>query len=192
VAQRRREARTQKPALGYLKAGGGECSRVRFAYVKPGVTPKPAYELAGVRENGRKETVDLGVLDALTVIRRQPERHRVLCTLTRFPDITPEALVRDQPSYSVLERDHRKGVRLWIDTGTPARGKLTLIGSSDPDQDLADVRVPFAALPLNQPVRFNVMGPGRSDLARFRGTYWWAIPSVTEDRRYPNRLFTGA
>jgi hypothetical protein len=183
VAKWKSESNRTKSAAGYDSDGQGYCSRVKFAYIKAGSAKlAPLYALTGVQEDGKKAKIELSVLNRLTVRKVDAEKSRILCEVEVFPTLTPAQLVKEQPGFSALDSRYKQTVRLWIGLGSAQSGLLHLVGSSSPSQEGNDVRVPFDRLPLDRPVQFNPLRP------ELKNTYWWAIPSVTDDSKYPNRL----
>lgn len=191
VTKRKEEANLLKPALGFGEDGKGFCWWARFAYIKEETAEiEPLFALTGTLPDGKKKTLELSVLNGLTIVKQDTATKRVLCDLDVFPAITPAQLIKTQPSYTLLSQKFRKTVRLWVKLTGPKGGVLTLVGSKERQGVQDDVRLPFARLPLNRRIEFNLLEPDRGPNGFLRGAYWWAIPSVIEDRAYPIRIHT--
>jgi hypothetical protein len=157
---------------------------VLLAWIKPGDTSQPIETLTGMDSSGKKQQIDMAVLSQLKVVSINAERHTLTAEVELFPMITPDELVKKQPTYRQLWSDYRKTIQLGIETVDSKGRILSLIDAGTPGS-------PGLAISSLAADTVVVVLPHKK-IKIDRASLWWAIPSVMDDPQYPYRFETGA
>lgn len=157
-----------------------------LAWTKPGETSQPIQTLTGIDSSGKKRQIDMAVLSQLKVVSIDSAHGTLSVEVELFPDITPDDLIKKQPTYRQLWPEYRKTLELRIET-TDSKGRtLALIDAKNP----GNPGLALASLPGDTVVIVLPHTPTTRDRVD-RASLWWAIPSVMDDPDYPYRFATG-
>jgi hypothetical protein len=102
-----------------------------------------------------------------------------LFDVTQFPTLSPEELIKRKPTYSALLAGSSRIVRLGVPLVCNA-GELSMIGTSWTTE--TTYRQLFRLRDLRPGLDIDVSNTSKGD------GHWWAIRSVTEDKKYPYRV----
>lgn len=134
----------------------------------------PLYELVGKTSAGADVSLSFSQIESFSVTSKDDQTLTI--SVTVWPDISAEELLTTQPTYKQLRAGYRHNVilimRLKSSDGRPVAfaNKLTAI--------------PLENFVVGTKGDFYAEHPHRAHPRRF----WWAIPSVTEDKDYPFRV----
>jgi hypothetical protein len=164
-------------------------SEFGLMYLKGNVpVGNPVFEFQGKDESGVVKTVDFAELESFQITKYDSQGgdvSRALVEIVQFPVISPGELLQKRPSYTALKEQYTQIVRLWVNTKAPGNKKLCLVGKDFRDRYRVLTRL--SDLPLNATVK--------PDYGSFRfgqiksPAIWWAIDSVTKDKKYPYRVY---
>ena len=135
----------------------------------------PLYQLAGKSDTGEEVTVSFAEIESFSVLSRDDET--VTLSVTIWPDITAEELLEKQPTYKQLSENYRRDVVLTMGLKSSDGRPLAFAGewgnAVQLEKLVVGTKCDFYAKESDMvhPLRF-----------------WWAIPSVAEDKDYPFRL----
>jgi hypothetical protein len=166
-----------------FKSPGGDTlvAEIFFAYGQNNDTlGVPLYQLKGEDAGGKPVTVELS--DVLTFSVADFRQGECLLKVTVFPTISVEELLAQNPTYSDLKLRYTREVGIWVKTISDD-GRLFVCGRTWDGKPklgglLTDVK-PNAEVELKYGYSRDMGG---------RGTVWYAIQSVIEDRNYPYRV----
>jgi hypothetical protein len=156
--------RADKVGLAFVKSGRIE-GEVRFAFVGIDI------------ETGEKLEVDFSEVHRFEVLKK--DGNVLELGIERFPVITPEELLSDEPSFADLYEKHRKFVNLRLTLKNSNGAILSIVGRR-PGKDQMPI-VSLGDIEMNRRIRL------RDSLDNPKGI-WWAIPSVSSDPAYPYGL----
>src|SRR5436190_13374291 len=109
-------AASNKNRPGFLEPQpSGATNTVVLAWIKSGETSQPIQTLAGTDSSGKKRQVSIAVLSHLRLVSIESDRRTLLAEVELFPDITPDDLIKKQPTYRQLWADYRKTIQLRIE-----------------------------------------------------------------------------
>ena len=166
-----------------FKSQGGDTllEGIFFAYGQNSDTlGVPLYQLKGEDAGGETVTVDLSDILTFSVADFGPDA--CLLKVTVFPTISVEELLAQKPAYSDLKLRYTREVEIWVKTISDD-GRLFVCGRTWDGKPkvgglLTDVK-PNTQVELEYGYSRDIGG---------RGTVWYAIQSVIEDRDYPYRV----
>ena len=135
----------------------------------------PLYGLAGKSGTGKEVTISFSEIESFSVLSRDDET--VTISVTIWPDITAEELLEKQPTYKQLREGYRRDIVLKMGLKSSDGRLLAFAGEWDN-------AVQLEKLVVGTKSDFYAKHPYGVHPLRF----WWAIPSVAEDKDYPFRL----
>jgi hypothetical protein len=136
---------------------------------------KPLYRFAGKSCTREEVTISFSEIESFSVLSMDDET--VTLSVTIWPDITAEELLEKQPTYKQLREGYRRDLVLTMGLKSSDGRPLAFAGEWDNavqlEKIVAGTKGDFYAKHSRgvHPLRF-----------------WWAIPSVAEDKDYPFRL----
>lgn len=167
-------------SAGPAAAGGSDARqiwRVSLRAEKPLQGESARYALVGRSDTGTTVTLRFSQIESFVVT--SSNRKSITLAVTVWPDISPEELLRTQPSYRQLVDGYRRTVVLTMDLKSPDGRPLAF---AEPGEYA--VVVPLERLGAGAKGDFYAGHPHSVDPRRF----WWAIPSIANDKDYPYRL----
>ena len=135
----------------------------------------PLYSLAGKSSSGEDVTVSFSEIESFSVLSRDDDT--VTLSVTIWPDITAEELLEKQPTYKQLSEGYRRNLVLTMGLKSSDGRPLAFAGEWGNS-------VQLEKLVVGTKGDFYAGDPRMVHPLRF----WWAIPSVAEDKDYPFRL----
>jgi len=135
----------------------------------------PMYGFAGKSGTGEEVNVSFSEIESFSVLSRNDET--VTLSVTIWPDITAEELLEKQPTYKQLREGYRRDLVLTMGLKSSDGRPLAFAGEWDS-------AVQLEKLAAETKGDFYAEHPHKVHPLRF----WWAIPSVAEDKDYPFRL----
>lgn len=163
--------------------------------VDQNVIGEPSFKFRGVSESGDNGTTDIDFSEVrsftlLRIDKRLFRRDRALLEIVKFPNILPEDLLSQKPSYSeLLEGDYTQRVRLWVILESERNGELCLVGKKLYERDQYQVLARLRDIEPNSEVILGYGDARVEGIANPVPTIWWATHSVIEDERYPYRRY---
>jgi hypothetical protein len=134
------------------------------------------YELAGTTGSGGTIAISFSQIEGFTV--RSKNNKTITLSVTVWPDITPKELLQKQPTYKQLYMDYRRDVILVLNLESADGREQAFNGG------WGDITLPLAKLEAGTKAGFYEEHPHMMHPLRF----WWAIPSVANDKDYPYRV----
>ncbi|RJO68791.1 MAG: hypothetical protein C4523_06945 [Myxococcales bacterium] len=159
-----------------LRDKEGEFARADLCYAKGGSCKKKIRYFSGKGEQGDPITIALADLKDLTLLEVSDQGQETAVAkikLTVFPYIKPKELFENNPSYSDLES---KTVVMFVALVRKKDGADLSFGELQGGSQNGATRV--MDIKINKIV----------NICPADSTYWWAIPSVTNDSGYPHRV----
>jgi hypothetical protein len=168
-----------------VRVQGSNASRsgykIGFVYLKGKTVDRPpAFELTGVNERGDTQTIPLANMANFTLLqieRRLAGSSEAVIEIEHFPTLSPADLLATQPTYSVLQKEHSRRLKLRVPI-TAADRSLIVVGTEWEDEDQYRPVFLISDLMPASAVAIRPNGPR---------SLWWAIPSVAADPAYPHR-----
>ncbi|MEN3332066.1 MAG: hypothetical protein V7641_1431 [Blastocatellia bacterium] len=197
--KKQREIALTSMVVNYQTDGTKEnISEVGIAYVKNGRTiGQIKRELNGVTKDGSPIVISFSDIKEVSVIRTESigPKIRALLKVWIFPDISPEQLVKERPTYSKLIEMYTAHERLWVEITNVNTGALSFVGKTwDRDKRVWIEAPPRRLQDFNARSRieflYSSLSPDDREGGKWKGNgqgLWWAIPSVFRDAAYPYR-----
>jgi hypothetical protein len=88
--------------------------------------------LTGTDASGKKLQIDMAVLSQLKIVSVDSDRRTLLADVEIFPDISPDELVKMQPTYRQLWSGYRRTIQLRIDATNSKGRTLGLMDARTP------------------------------------------------------------
>lgn len=163
--------------------------------VDKNVIGEPSFKFSGVSESGDSGTTDIDFSEVksftlLRIDKRLFRRDRALLEIVKFPNILPQDLLSQRPSYSeLLEGNYTQRVRFWVILESERNGELCLVGKKLYERDQYQVLVRLRDIEPNSEVILGYGDARVEGIANPVPTIWWATHSVIEDESYPYRRY---
>ncbi|MBU0909799.1 MAG: hypothetical protein KKA54_09965 [Proteobacteria bacterium] len=134
------------------------------------------YVLTGKTRSGETVAISFSQMESFSVISKNDRT--ITLSVTVWPDISSEELLREQPTYKELYAGYRRDVVLNVDLEF-ADGRVQVL-----EGEWQDNTLPLGRLQVGSKAGFYGGHPHMAHPLRF----WWAIPSVANDEDYPFRM----
>jgi hypothetical protein len=143
----------------------------------------PMFRIQGTNDAGTNVVIDFSEIRSLLVSAdRGPSS--ALVEVIQFPAISPADLLQKKPSFTDLEKNYLKDVRLHVKTTGPG-GRVLCLVAKEKESGPYRIVAKFSDLATNSKIDF---GYGMFLWQTLPlPAIWWAISSVTDDSRYPFR-----
>jgi hypothetical protein len=151
--------------------------KVSLRAEKPLQGESARYALVGRSDSGTTVTLRFSQIESFVVT--SSNRKSITLAVTVWPDISPEELLRTKPSYRQLADGYRRTVVLTMDLKSPDGRPLAFAGPGE-----YGAVIPLEKLGPGTKGDFYAGHPHSVDPRRF----WWAIPSIANDKDYPYRM----
>jgi hypothetical protein len=179
VARLKEYSSRNKHVGGFSRSDGSfvpRADKVGLAYVKSGrIEGEVCFAFLGTDvETGEKLEVDFSEVHRFDVLKKDGDLFDL--GIEWFPVITPEELLKGEPSFTDLYNKHRKFVRIRLSLKNSNGAILSIIGTRRGKDQIPIV--PMGDIEMNESIRL------RDSLDNPKGI-WWAIPSVSSDPAYP-------
>ncbi len=138
---------------------------------------KAGYALVGKSGSGRTVSLSFSQIKSFVVTSRKDGA--ITVSVTVWPDISPRELLDKQPTYKQLAADYKRTVILQMSLRTPDGRPVVFAEEGEFGRVL-----PLEKLRKGTKVDFYGEHPHMVHPLRF----WWAIPSVANDKDYPYRM----
>ena len=150
---------------------------------RPGLVPTPfregdapVYEFAGATVSGEAIAISFSQIERFTVLSKNHKT--ITLSVTVWPDISPEELLKIQPTYKQLNTGYRREVTVMLNLEFPDGREPAFTGH------WGDITLPLGNLRVGATAGFYEGHPHMMHPLRF----WWAIPSVSGGKDYPYRV----
>ena len=174
------------PIEGTHVPGAGK--DVGLLYLKGArISGNPSFTVNGTLEDGGKASIDFSEIESIEVVQREDQSDRVLVEIVQFPIITAEELLERLPTYSDLLEHNRKTIRLWVNAQSAGK-QLALVGKDETGRYKLISNLSAIAVNTKVPLDYGTFVQGQINLP----SIWWAIESVTSDKKYPYRVVVKA
>jgi len=149
----------------------------------------------GFSESGEKQSVYLNELEMVKILKIDRDNNKMLISVEKFPNISPNELLTLKPTYSELKGNYSKEIRFWINIKNDKDEKLYLAEVYHKDDQRLNDFFGFNMEWFNEKEYFvmyerKMIDFQKNDEIKFwyeNRNIWWAIPSVTNDIEYPYR-----
>ncbi len=135
------------------------------------------YELVGKTNFGETVAISFSQIESFTVMSKNEKT--ITLSVMVWPEISPEQLLEEQPTYKQLYEGYRRNVTLDLDLESADGRPLVFRGQ------WGLTSLPLDKLPVDTKGSFY---EAVLKVATDPRQFWWAIPSVTNDEAYPYRL----
>jgi len=136
----------------------------------------PIHEFVGKSSSGETVALSFSQIESFTVISKNEKT--ITMSVTVWPEISPEELLRKQPTYKQLYADYRRNVVVDLSLKYADGRPQVFMGEWE------ETILPLDKLPVGVKCSLYEEHPHMVHPLRF----WWAIPSVANDENYPFRL----
>ncbi len=179
--------RCRRGRIPFKSPGGGDTlvEEIFFAYGQNSDTlGVPLYQLKGEDAGGKAVTVELS--DVLTFSVADFRQGECLLKVTVFPTISVEELLAQKPTYSDLKQRYTHEVEIWVKTISDG-GRLFVCGRTWDGKPKVGGLLTDVEPNTEVELKYGYSRDYSHDMGG-RGTVWYAIQSVIEDRNYPYRV----
>jgi len=151
---------------------------------KTGERGEPEYKFEGQTEKGEIVSIEFSELERFKIIKIENNlfsKDQAIVEIIQFPTISAKRLLEEKPTYTQLKQKYSKSWKLRIDLENDEGKELYVTGCFTNDGKCIVVKK-FRDMDQHTiPMHYPQLPPKY---------FWWAIPSVADDKSYPHRLIT--
>ena len=164
-------------------------------YFLPRIKDGAVFFIEGYTESGDKQIVYLNELEKLKILKVDKDQDKLLISVVKFPDISPNELLSLKPTYTELKENYSTELKIWVNTKNEKDEKLFIAEIFHKDDQRLDNIFGINMDWFNEKEYFlkterMMLEFQKHDEIKFwyeNRNIWWAIPSVTNDIEYPYR-----
>ncbi len=132
-------------------------------------------EFIGNTDSGEPTNISFSQIESFKIISKNKETITLLVTI--WPDISPEELLQKKPTYTEISTGYRRNMVIHLNLKFADGRKKVLLGEWED-------KIPLEELDVGTRCDFYEEDPYLIHPLKF----WWAIPSVANDKEYPFRM----